>query len=130
MSVQTGVEYLERLGEATVEILRLLGQCGGLIGILPGAQPLQPRCWQPSAGPGRPRSAASLGVLRRQAGPLAYKPFKGAKPSEGRAWSPPRRDRFPSPAAAKLPDDYEQLDVSLRRLSRLIRVPSEIADTS
>ena len=47
----------------------------------------------------------------KKGGPQAYKPFKGVKPSEGRAWSPPRRDRFPSPAAAKLPDDYEQLDV-------------------
>ena len=59
-----------------------------------------------------------LGVYRLQpltggkaGGPLAYEPFKGAKPSRGRAWSPPRRARFPSPAAATLPDDYEQLDV-------------------
>ena len=47
----------------------------------------------------------------KKGGAMAYKPFKGVKPSEGRAWSPPRRDRFPSPAAAKLPKNYEQLDV-------------------
>ena len=59
-----------------------------------------------------------LGVYRLQpltggksGGPLAYEPFKGAKPSKGRAWSPPRRDKFPSPVAAKLPANYEQLDV-------------------
>ena len=59
-----------------------------------------------------------LGVYRLQpltggkaGGPLAYEPFKGATPSKGRAWSPPRRDKFPSAAAAKLPADYEQLDV-------------------
>ena len=44
-------------------------------------------------------------------GALAYEPFKGVEPSKGRAWSPPRRDKFPSAAAAKLPADYEQLDV-------------------
>ena len=44
-------------------------------------------------------------------GLLAYKPFNGALPSEGRAWAPPRRDKFPSPAAAKLPKNYEKLDV-------------------
>ena len=43
-------------------------------------------------------------------GPAAYLPFKGTLPSEGRAWAPPRRDKFPAPAAAKLPDDYEQRD--------------------
>ncbi|MYC86121.1 MAG: hypothetical protein F4X18_11525 [Acidimicrobiia bacterium] len=43
-------------------------------------------------------------------GPAAYLPFKDTLPSEGRAWAPPRRERFPSAAAAKLPDDYEQLD--------------------
>ena len=42
---------------------------------------------------------------------MAYEPFKGVKPSKGRAWSPPRRDKFPSPVAAKLPANYEQLDV-------------------
>ena len=59
-----------------------------------------------------------LGVYRLQpltggkaGGPLAYEPFKGATPSKGRAWSPPRRDKFPSAAASKLPSDYEQLDV-------------------
>ena len=59
-----------------------------------------------------------LGVHRLQpltggkaGGPLAYEPFKGAMPSKGRAWSPPRRDKFPAAAAAKLPANYEQLDV-------------------
>ena len=44
-------------------------------------------------------------------GPLAYEPFKGVEPSKGRAWSPPQRDKFPPPAAARLPEDYEQLNV-------------------
>ena len=44
-------------------------------------------------------------------GPLAYEPFKKVRPSEGRAWAPPQRDKFPAAAASKLPDDYEQLDV-------------------
>ena len=44
-------------------------------------------------------------------GPLAYKSFKGAEPSKGRAWSPPQRDKFPPQAAARLPENYEQLDV-------------------
>ena len=44
-------------------------------------------------------------------GALAYEPFKGMHPSKGRAWSPPRRDKFPAAAATKLPADYEQLDV-------------------
>ena len=47
-------------------------------------------------------------------GPLAYKPFKGVEPSKGRAWSPPRRDKFPPAAAAKLPKNYEQLDILAR----------------
>ena len=47
----------------------------------------------------------------KKGGPKAYEPFKEVKPSAGRAWSPPRHDRFPSPAAAKLPKNYEQLDV-------------------
>ncbi|WP_419838049.1 DNA methyltransferase [Candidatus Poriferisodalis sp.] len=44
-------------------------------------------------------------------GALAYEAFKGALPSKGRAWAPPRRDKFPSEAADKLPDNYEDLDV-------------------
>ena len=47
-------------------------------------------------------------------GPLAYKPFKGVEPSKGRAWSPPRRDKFPPVAAARLPQDYEELDILSR----------------
>lgn len=43
-------------------------------------------------------------------GPSAYLPFKGALPPKGRAWAPPRRDKFPPTAAARLPDDYEELD--------------------
>lgn len=44
-------------------------------------------------------------------GPLAYEKFRGVLPSRGRAWAPPRRDKFPPIAAARLPDEYEQLDV-------------------
>ena len=47
----------------------------------------------------------------KKGGHLAYEPFKGVEPSKGRAWSPPRRDKFPPTAAARLPEDYEQLDV-------------------
>ncbi len=43
-------------------------------------------------------------------GPAAYLPLKGTRPSQGRAWAPPRRERFPSAAGARLPDNYEQLD--------------------
>ena len=43
-------------------------------------------------------------------GPSAYLPFKGTLPPKGRAWAPPRRDKFPPAAAARLPADYEQLD--------------------
>lgn len=43
-------------------------------------------------------------------GPAAYLPFNGALPPEGRAWAPPRRDKFPRAAAAKLPKEYEELD--------------------
>ena len=43
-------------------------------------------------------------------GPSAYLPFKGKLPPQGRAWAPPRRDKLPSAAAARLPDDYEELD--------------------
>jgi len=44
-------------------------------------------------------------------GSLAYEPFKGVEPPKGRAWSPPRRGKFPPVKAARLPDDYEHLDV-------------------
>lgn len=44
-------------------------------------------------------------------GPDAYKPFNGVLPSKGRAWAPPRRERFPTEAAERLPDDYETLGV-------------------
>lgn len=47
----------------------------------------------------------------KQGGPLAYEAFKGVLPSEGRAWAPPRRDKFPPAAGAKLPSNYEELDV-------------------
>ncbi len=44
-------------------------------------------------------------------GPDAYGRFKGALPSKGRAWAPPRRDKFPLETQEKLPDNYEQLGV-------------------
>ena len=43
-------------------------------------------------------------------GPSAYLPFNGVSPAPGRAWAPPTRDKFPSIAQTRLPDDYEQLD--------------------
>lgn len=46
----------------------------------------------------------------KQGGPAAYMPFNGAFPPSGRAWAPPRRDKLPPSAAAKLPSDYEELD--------------------
>ena len=42
-------------------------------------------------------------------GPAAYLPFKGVPPSSGRAWAPPRRDKFPRMVGDLLPDDYENL---------------------
>ena len=47
----------------------------------------------------------------KRGGPLAYERFRAVEPSKGRAWSPPRRQKFPPAAAAKLPSNYEQLDV-------------------
>ena len=44
----------------------------------------------------------------RPGGPEAYKPFRGIKPADGRAWAPPRRDKFPDDVG--LPDNYEELD--------------------
>ena len=44
-------------------------------------------------------------------GPDAYKPFRYVLPSKGRAWAPPRRDKFPPDPATRLPPDYEQLSV-------------------
>jgi len=41
-------------------------------------------------------------------GPEAYEAFKGVKPARGRAWAPPRREKFPS--SANLPSDYESLN--------------------
>ena len=46
----------------------------------------------------------------KKGGPLAYEAFQGVIPSPGRAWSPPRRDKFPPSVAAMLPDDYEHFD--------------------
>ncbi len=43
-------------------------------------------------------------------GASAYLPFKGALPPKNRAWAPPQRDKFPAAAAARLPENYEQLD--------------------
>ena len=43
-------------------------------------------------------------------GEKAYMPLKGVLPPDGRAWAPPRRDRFPASAQALLPDAYESLD--------------------
>ena len=37
----------------------------------------------------------------------AYEPFNDVLPSAGRAWAPPRREKFPS--GVPIPDDYESL---------------------
>ncbi len=43
-------------------------------------------------------------------GKEAYLPFKGALPSPGRAWAPPRRERFPAEIAEALPANYEDMN--------------------
>lgn len=43
-------------------------------------------------------------------GAEAYEEFRGVLPPTGRAWAPPRKDKFPPAAAEALPKDYEQLD--------------------
>ncbi len=45
----------------------------------------------------------------RPGGPEAYGEFRGILPSAGRAWAPPRREKFPPDAQALLPNNYEQL---------------------
>ena len=47
----------------------------------------------------------------RPGGPEAYGEFRGVLPSAGRAWAPPRREKFPPKARLQLPADYEKLDV-------------------
>lgn len=44
-------------------------------------------------------------------GPEAYRKFRGALPSAGRAWAPPRRNKFPPEAAEALPEEYENSGV-------------------
>ena len=39
----------------------------------------------------------------------AYMPFKAASPPAGRAWAPPRREKFPS--SVPFPNDYENMGV-------------------
>ena len=39
----------------------------------------------------------------------AYLPFKGAEPPAGRAWAPPRQEKFPE--GVKFPADYENMSV-------------------
>ena len=39
----------------------------------------------------------------------AYMPFKGVIPPAGRAWAPPRREKFPE--KVQFPDDYENMSV-------------------
>lgn len=58
-----------------------------------------------------------LGVYRisdlsggKAGGPSAYLEFRGTPPPSGRAWAPPRRDKFPDKPAQRLPDNYEELD--------------------
>ena len=45
----------------------------------------------------------------RPGGTAAYGEFKGVLPSAGRAWAPPRREKFPPDAQRLLPADYEKL---------------------
>jgi len=45
----------------------------------------------------------------RPGGSEAYGEFKGVLPSAGRAWAPPRREKFPPDAQILLPGDYEKL---------------------
>ena len=49
-------------------------------------------------------------------GPDAYKEWKGALPSSGRAWAPPKRTSFP--ANVNLPSNYEELSI-LKKLDTL-----------
>ena len=43
----------------------------------------------------------------KKGGPESYKPFKGVLPSSGRAWAPPKRDKFPT--SVSLTTKYENL---------------------
>ena len=45
----------------------------------------------------------------RAGGQDAYGEFHGVFPSSGRAWAPPRREKFPPEAQVLIPDSYEQL---------------------
>ena len=45
----------------------------------------------------------------RPGGQDAYGEFKGILPSAGRAWAPPRREKFPPDAQLLLPPNYEKL---------------------
>ena len=45
----------------------------------------------------------------RPGGEAAYGEFKGVLPSAGRAWAPPRREKFPPDAQRLLPSNYESL---------------------
>ncbi|MDE2860718.1 MAG: DNA methyltransferase [Chloroflexota bacterium] len=45
----------------------------------------------------------------RAGGQDAYGEFRGVFPSPGRAWAPPRREKFPPEVQVLLPDSYEQL---------------------
>lgn len=40
----------------------------------------------------------------------AYMPFKGVYPPSGRAWAPPKREKFPLGAQKLLPANYEELN--------------------
>lgn len=46
----------------------------------------------------------------KSGGKESYLPFKGALPSSGRAWAPPRREKFPKVLADKLDPEYENMN--------------------
>lgn len=54
-------------------------------------------------------------------GKEAYLPFKGALPSEGRAWAPPRRETLPDFMIKDLSPDYEKMN-QLEKCHELDRI--------
>ena len=43
-------------------------------------------------------------------GKESYLPFNGTLPSKGRAWAPPRREKFPKILADKIDSNYENMN--------------------